>query len=169
MLGRLLTLPLKITGEFLRLSVEGGKLAVSLVRGLVEPEAPPPPAPAPPPEPRREPPPPRAEPSPPPPPVPAEPEPFEPEPAEPIHVSEEPELVAESADIDAADTATAEVHVAEPWEGYRRMNADEIIARIAASSAEELAVIELYEMSNRARKSVLAAVEKQLRVLANRP
>jgi hypothetical protein len=164
-LGRLLTLPLKITGELLRIPVEGGKLAVSLVRGLVEPEAPPPP-----PAPRREPPPPRAEPPPPPPPPPPpEAEPFEPEPAEPIHVSEEPELVAESADIDAADTATAEVHVAEPWDGYRRMKADEIVARIADATAAELAVIELYELSNRTRKSVLAAVEKQLRVIANRP
>jgi hypothetical protein len=84
-------------------------------------------------------------------------------------VSEEPELVAESADIEAADPGTAEVHVAEPWAGYRHLKADDVIARIASSTSEELAVIELYEMTHRGRKSVLAAVEKQLRVLANRP
>jgi hypothetical protein len=162
--GRLLTLPLKITGELLRLPLEGGKLAVSFVRDLVERQAPPEPPreeTPPPPEPTREPPAP-----PPPPPAPAA---FEPEPAEPPHVSEEPELVAESADPEAADPGTAEVHVAEPWDGYRHLKADDVIGRISVATAEELAVIELYEQTHRHRKSVLAAVEKQLRVLANQP
>jgi hypothetical protein len=170
-------LPLRLTERALRLPVEGGKLAVALVRELLEPEpepAPvrpePPPRPvqsAPPPAPPEPPPPP----PPPPPPVatePPEPEPPEPEP-EPIHLSEEPELVAESADPEAADGGTAEVHVAEPWEGYRRMKAEEVVARIAEATAEELAVIDLYERTHRARKTVLAAVERQMKVLANRP
>jgi hypothetical protein len=155
-LGRLVTLPLRLTVELLK---EGGKLALALVRELVEAEErPQPQPPPPPPAPRAE----RPRPVP-------EPEPADLDPLEPLHVSEEPELVAESADPDAADPGTAEVHVAEPWDGYRRMKADEIIARIGDATAEELAVIELYEQTHRARKTVLAAVEKQLRVLANRP
>jgi hypothetical protein len=186
--SRLVTLPLKLTGKVLRLYLAGGKFVVSLAREFVESETAPAPAPAPrpvrrpAPVPREEEPPPPVQPSPSPPPEvieaepvrqpepePVEPEPEPVEPPTPLHVSEEPELVGESADPEAADTATAEVHVAEPWEGYRRLKAGEIVARIADSTPEELAVVELYEQSHRRRKSVLAAVERQLRVLANRP
>jgi len=173
-LGRLVKLPIRLTVDLLKLPLEGTKLALALVRELVEEEperAPvrPPPAS-------------RAEPTPPPPPPrpeavgplptvpePVEDEPFDEDPLEPLHVSEEPELVAESADPEAADGGTAEVHVDEPWDGYRHLKADDVIARVGVATAEELAVIELYEMTHRGRKSVLAAVEKQLRVLANRP
>jgi pyruvate/2-oxoglutarate dehydrogenase complex dihydrolipoamide acyltransferase (E2) component len=157
-LGRLVKLPFRLTVDLLKLPVEGGKLALSLVRELVERE---PAAPPPPPAPPREEPRPAA-----PPPEPAV---FEPEPPEPPHIpEEEPELVAESADVDAADGGTAEVHVAEPWDGYRQLKADDVIARISVATAEELAVIELYERTHRGRKSVLAAVEKQLKALADR-
>jgi outer membrane biosynthesis protein TonB len=181
-LGRLVTLPIRLTVELIRLEIEGVKLALGLVREMVEADreaapAPPPAAvrpdeqPAPEPEPPAPPPPPAPEAVEPLPrvPEPVEPDPLEPEPTEPVHVSEEPGLVAESADPEAADTATAEVHVAEPWDGYRHLKADDVIARVNTATAEELAVIELYEMTHRGRKSVLAAVEKQLRVLANRP
>jgi hypothetical protein len=157
-LGRLITFPLRLTVGLLRLQVEGTKLALGLVREIVEAdrEQAPPPAP---PQPRdndR------------PPPAAREPEPVEP--PEPAHIpEEEPELVAESADVDADDTATAELHVDEPWDGYRHLKADDVIARVSVASAEELAVIELYERTHRGRKSVIAAVEKQLRVLTNRP
>jgi hypothetical protein len=92
-----------------------------------------------------------------------EPEPIEPEP-EPIHVSEEPTLVAESADPDASEPAAAEVNVAEPWEGYRRMKAAEVLERISAAGPEELTVVDLYERSHRRRKSVLQEVERRLGV-----
>jgi outer membrane biosynthesis protein TonB len=175
-LARLVKLPIRLTVDLLKLQIEGTKLALGLVREILEGDREPAPAP-----PRAEPPPAWDEEPPPPPPAPeaveplprvpepVEPEPFEPEPPEPVHVSEEPELVAESADPEAADGGTAEVHVAEPWDGYKHLKADDVIARVGAATAEELAVIELYEMTHRGRKSVLAAVEKQLRVLANRP
>ena len=178
MLRRLVTLPIRLTVDVLKLQIEGTKLALGLVRELLEgdreaaPAAPPTRAEPPPSRPA---PPPREDGAPPAPeavgpvPEPAEPEPLEPEPVEPVHVSEEPELVAESADPEAADGGTAEVHVAEPWDGYKHLKAEDVIARVGVASAEELAVIELYEMTHRGRKSVLAAVEKQLRVLANRP
>lgn len=80
------------------------------------------------------------------------------------HVSEEPELVAESADLGAADGVTAELTIDEPWEGYRRARAGEVIDSLSSSSRERLAVIQLYESTHRARKSVLAAVERELKI-----
>jgi hypothetical protein len=83
---------------------------------------------------------------------------------EPAHISEEPELVAESADPGATDTATAEVTVEQPWDGYRRATARDVIALLAEATTEELAVIQLYEITHRRRQSVLAAVERELKV-----
>lgn len=82
---------------------------------------------------------------------------------EPAHVSEEPVVVAEVADRGAEDGPGASLRVAEPWEGYGKMKADQVIARIADASREELAVIELYEGMHRRRKGVLSAVERQLK------
>ncbi len=89
-------------------------------------------------------------------------------PAEPIiseagHVSSGTELVEEFADPGAEDGAGAEVRVAEPWEGYRSMKAADIIDRMASASTAELAAVELYELSGRKRKSVLAAAERALK------
>jgi hypothetical protein len=78
-------------------------------------------------------------------------------------VSEEPELVEEIAEPGAEDGAGAELHIREPWEGYRDMSAREIGARLAGATAAELAAVELYERSNRARQTILAAVARQLR------
>jgi hypothetical protein len=78
------------------------------------------------------------------------------------HVSEEPTLVEEVAEAGAEDGAGAEVHVAEPWEGYREFAAEDVIDRIRGVSAAELAAVELYELSHRNRKTVLAAVQQEL-------
>jgi hypothetical protein len=78
-------------------------------------------------------------------------------PDEPEHVSEEPVVVAEVADPGAEDGAGAQVSVAEPWEGYRRMKAGEVIARLESATPEEIAVVQLYEGMNRRRKTVLEA------------
>jgi hypothetical protein len=159
----LITLPLRVSIEATRLALRPlaavGAVAIDLLDQLlshrsepIAPEhgaAPPPeatvfsgPAPAP-------------EPGPPPPPV---------DEPEPIHVSEEPELVAESADPGATNGSGAEVRVEEPWDGYRRAKASEVIASLADLTREELAVVELYEATHRARKSVLAAVERELKI-----
>ncbi|MFZ0090424.1 MAG: hypothetical protein WAL63_13005 [Solirubrobacteraceae bacterium] len=82
---------------------------------------------------------------------------------EAAHVSETPELVEEFADPGAQDGAGAEVRIAEPWEDYRSMNAADIVERIAAASREELAAIELYELSGRKRRSVLDAAAAALK------
>jgi hypothetical protein len=52
--------------------------------------------------------------------------------------------------------------VAEPWDGFRQMAADDVIDRISGASAAELAAVELYELSHRNRRTVLAAVEQEL-------
>ena len=86
-----------------------------------------------------------------------------PAPEQPTHVSEEPTLVEEVAEPGAADGAGPEIHIREPWEGYREMSAREITARLADASAAELAAVELYEGSNRGRQTILAAVARQMK------
>jgi hypothetical protein len=93
----------------------------------------------------------------------------EPEPEPPAHVDDEPELVAEFAESGAGEGAGAELHVDEPWEGYRSLTAAQVNARIADAGAAELAVIQLYETTHRGRRSILEAVERRSRQLANEP
>ena len=83
---------------------------------------------------------------------------------EPGHVSAEPELVETSAEPGAEDGAGAAITVQEPWAGYRRMNARDVIDRARLASVAELAAIELYEARHRGRQTVLAAVERQLKL-----
>jgi hypothetical protein len=82
---------------------------------------------------------------------------------EPSHVSEEATLVREEAEPGAEDGAGAAVTVREPWEGYARMSAREVIARLADATPAELAAVSLYETGNRSRQTVLEAVQRQLR------
>lgn len=82
---------------------------------------------------------------------------------EPAHVSEEPELVEEFAEPGAEDGAGAEIHIREPWEGYRNMTAREVTARLNGASQAELAAVQLYETSTRGRQTVLSAVARHLR------
>ncbi|HEY2397781.1 MAG TPA: hypothetical protein VGH78_02205 [Solirubrobacteraceae bacterium] len=86
---------------------------------------------------------------------------------EPGHVSEEPELVEESAEPGAEDGAGARITVAEPWNGYDRMSAKDVIDRARTANVAELATMRLYEARHRARQTVLVAVDRQLK-LANR-
>jgi hypothetical protein len=100
---------------------------------------------------------PRRTPAPPPAPPRAEPESRADEPPEPVHVSEEPVVVAEVADQGAEEGAGAQVTVAEPWEGYSRMKAADVIDRLAVATPEEIAVVQLYERTHRRRKTVVEA------------
>jgi hypothetical protein len=85
---------------------------------------------------------------------------------EPVHVSEEPELVREVAEPGAEDGAGAHVTVTPPWDGYAHMNAREVIARARQAGPAELAAVRLYESRNRSRQTVLAAVDRQLKLSA---
>jgi hypothetical protein len=86
--------------------------------------------------------------------------------AEPAHVTEEPVLVAESAEPGAEKGAGARITVIEPWTGYGRMNARDVIDRVRTASVAELAALRLYEARHRARRTVLAAVDRQLKLAA---
>jgi hypothetical protein len=79
-------------------------------------------------------------------------------PPAPEHVSDESTLVAEVAEPGAEGGAGAEIHVAEPWEGYDDLKAADVVDRISSRSAAELAAVELYERSHRRRQTVLKAV-----------
>jgi hypothetical protein len=72
----------------------------------------------------------------------------------PRHVDSEPALAYESG---PADDVGAEVHVDAPWEGYDRMRAADIVARLRAADDATRAVVRLYEQQGKARSSVLAA------------
>jgi len=85
--------------------------------------------------------------------------------AEPVHVSEEPELVREEAEPGAEDGAGARITVMEPWNGYAQMNARAVIARARQAGAAELAAVRLYESRHRSRQTVLAAVDRQLKLV----
>jgi hypothetical protein len=89
-------------------------------------------------------------------------------PDEQTHISEEPELVLESAEPGAEDGAGASVTVLEPWEGYGRMAASQVIDRLEAATTEELAAVQLYEGAHRKRQTVLDAVHRRLRSAAGR-
>jgi hypothetical protein len=106
-------------------------------------------------------------------PVPSEPPvaeaPRAPEPEPPVHLDVEPELVAEFSDPGAEEGAGAELHVNEPWDGYQQMSAADVRDRVAVAEAAELAVVQLYESSHRKRRTVLDAVERRSKALANLP
>jgi hypothetical protein len=93
----------------------------------------------------------------------------EPEPESPVHIDTEPDLVGEFAETGAEEGAGAELHVNEPWEGYQRMRVADIRDRVAVAGPEELAVLQLYEITHRRRRSVLDAVERRSKQLANAP
>ena len=85
-------------------------------------------------------------------------------PEQPAHVSEEPVLVRESAEPGAEEGAGARVTVAEPWNGYGRMTAPDVIDRISTATVAELAAMRLYEARHRSRRTVLAAVDRQMKL-----
>ena len=81
---------------------------------------------------------------------------------EPVHVSAEPELVAEVSEPGAEDGAGAAVTVDEPWDGYTRLNAQDVIDHLANAGTAELAAIQLYESTHKRRETVLTAVTHEL-------
>jgi hypothetical protein len=83
-------------------------------------------------------------------------------PTEPVHVSEQPDLVAEVAEVGAEEGAGAEVHVDEPWPGYGRMRAPEIRTRLRAEGVETAAAVRLYEAAHKGRTSVLEAAGRRV-------
>jgi hypothetical protein len=83
-------------------------------------------------------------------------------PAEPAHLSEEPELVAEAAERGAEEGAGAEVAVDEPWAGYDEMHAADIQDHLVTESPETAAAVSLYEASHKGRADVLEAASRRM-------
>jgi hypothetical protein len=81
---------------------------------------------------------------------------------EPVHVGEEPELVAEAAETGAEDGAGAEVAVDEPWPGYDEMTAADIEDRLMTEGPETVAAVSLYEASHKGRASILEAASRTM-------
>jgi len=94
---------------------------------------------------------------------------YEAEPATPLDpaqelaktIDDEPALVEELAEPGAEDGAGATVEIEEPWDGYSKMNAEAVIARLREGTAAELALVELYEQAHKGRQTVLAAAERR--------
>jgi hypothetical protein len=171
MAGKIITLPLRVSFQSARLltrvaaGTAGRALALAgQAIGVVTPSPPTPrtTAPTPPPPPREAPSvravssirTPRPEPAPP----------ETPEVIAPVHVSEEPELVREVAEPGAEHGAGATITVAEPWNGYGRLGAKDVVARARSADRAELAAVRLYEARHRSRQTVLAAVDRQLKL-----
>ncbi len=85
---------------------------------------------------------------------------------QPAHIDEEPTLVYSSADEGAQDGAGPTLRIGEPWNGYRGMNAPDVVDRLAVADAATLAAVQLFESANRSRKSVLAAVDQRLTTIS---
>jgi hypothetical protein len=99
--------------------------------------------------------------------APAASEPAAPEPRHisdpPAHISDPPVLVEEVAEAGAEDGAGAQVTVREPWDGFELMKAADVIDRLSGAEPAELAAVELYELANRRRQTVLDACREQFR------
>ena len=80
----------------------------------------------------------------------------------PSHVDEEAVVVAQFSDPGAEDGAGAEVRVEQPWQGYGQLKAPEVIDRLVAEPNDVLALVLLYERAHRARRTVIAAAEREL-------
>lgn len=78
------------------------------------------------------------------------------------HAEGEVVLAAEFAGSGAAEGAGAEVHVDEPWHGYRAMRAREVIDRLVAESEEAISLVLLYEHGHRRRSTVISAAQREL-------
>ena len=81
----------------------------------------------------------------------------------PLHVSEEPELVAEVAEQGAEQGAGPEISVEEPWPGYGRMTAADIKDRLRIESTEVAAAVSLDEAAGKGRSSVLESASRRMR------
>lgn len=72
------------------------------------------------------------------------------------HTEEEPDELVES---EGAAAPGATLRVDAPFEGYDRLKAPEIVARVRESDPATKAVVRLYESTHKRRKSILSATE----------
>jgi diacylglycerol O-acyltransferase len=82
-------------------------------------------------------------------------------PEPPVEVEEE--LVQTVAERGAEEAPGPEIAIGEPWEGYRRMKAADIVDRLQAVDVATAGMVEIYERANKGRKSVIDAAERAQR------
>ena len=58
-----------------------------------------------------------------------------------------------------ADSPGPEIRIDEPWPGYRKLRAPDIVDRLAAADDATKAMVRLFERGHRKRRTVLAATE----------
>jgi hypothetical protein len=93
----------------------------------------------------------------PPPPPPAPPTPPEAVPPEPTPGQAAREREARREAEATPDSPGPEIHIDEPWPGYRKQPAGEIVARLNGADDATRAVVRLFESRHRKRKTVLSA------------
>lgn len=85
---------------------------------------------------------------------------------EPLPVPEEPGAHAHGPDRDATLVAATgpgpELHIEEPWEGYRRMTAAQVVERLGEEPDGVAAIVQLFEVQHRRRAQILRATEHAL-------
>jgi diacylglycerol O-acyltransferase len=85
---------------------------------------------------------------------------------EPLPVPEEPGAHAHGPDRDATLVAATgpgpELHIGEPWEGYRRMTAAQVVERLGEEPDGVAAIVQLFEVQHRRRAQILRATEHAL-------
>jgi hypothetical protein len=70
------------------------------------------------------------------------------------HLEEpEPELI----ESEGSATPGGELHVREPWPGYAKLRAADIVDRLSGGDAATRAIVRLYESTHRNRRSVIDA------------
>ena len=65
----------------------------------------------------------------------------------------------EVVETEGSASPGATLHVSEPFQGYDKLKAPEIVARVRESDDAVKAVVRLYESSHKKRKSILSATE----------
>jgi hypothetical protein len=72
---------------------------------------------------------------------------------------DEDQVEDELVETEGAASPSATLRVDEPFDGYDRLKAPEIVARVRESDPATKAVVRLYESTHKKRKSVLSATE----------
>jgi len=78
-------------------------------------------------------------------------------------IDDEPILTAEFADEGAEDGAGPEIRVSEPWDGYDRATAAQLVRALPTETDEALASVRLYENQGKRRRTVLDEADRELR------
>jgi hypothetical protein len=81
-------------------------------------------------------------------------------------VDDDPVPIAEFGEAGASESAGPEVHVDEPWDGYRGMTAARIRQRLVGADRATVAAVLLFENAGSQRSSVVKAADRRLRQLS---